>query len=368
MLLRRRAAGHRYGRTVHSGGPDSSLIEEQREPGRREDSPAPPLSPEDLVRMLDSLPGMFAYWDLNGRNRFASRGHAEFFGTTPEDVRGLEIRELMGEEVYQRSRVHLEAVLAGQPQHFERTMTDAAGRTRYVQVSYIPDLVDGVMAGFFVQVSDITSRAQAERALEESVRQLALLEERQRIAADLHDLVIQRLFAAGLDLAAAQRKVPDAETRLASAAIGVDEGIRELRRAIHSLRELMTPTQLPATIERVLGNSARVLGFVPTMTYTGALDVLPESAVQDLLAVLNEALSNVARHAGATEVAVTLACSPEQVLLRVADNGRGLSPTQRSSGLTNLRRRAERHKGSFVCRPNHPHGTVVEWMVPVTGR
>ena len=162
--------------------------------------------------------------------------------------------------------------------------------------------------------------------------------------------------------------MPDPETRIAAAAIGIDEGIRELRRAIHSLRELMTPTQLPATIERILGNSARVLGFVPTMTYTGALDELPESAVQDLLAVLNEALSNVARHAAATEVSVTLACSPERVLLRVADNGRGISSTQRSSGLTNLRRRAEKHDGTFVCRPNQPSGTVVEWMVPVAGR
>jgi signal transduction histidine kinase len=90
--------------------------------------------------------------------------------------------------------------------------------------------------------------------------------------------------------------------------------------------------------------------------------------VQDLLAVLNEALSNVARHAAATEVAVTLACSPEGVLLRVADNGRGLTSTERSSGLTNLRRRAEQHGGSFVCRANQPTGTVVEWMVPVAGR
>ena len=350
--------GH-YRQSVQSPGADD------RPPA--EDDPVAPLPLEELVRMLDHLPGMVAFWDSQGRNRFANRGHAEYFGMTPEEIRGADLRRLMGEEVYERSRPYIEGVLAGEPQHFERTMTDASGRTRYMQVAYIPNLVEGTPSGFFVLASDITARMQAERALEESVRQLALLEERQRIAADLHDLVIQRLFAAGLDLAAVQRKVPDPETRIASAAIGIDEGIRELRRAIHSLRELMTPTQLPATIERILGNSARVLGFVPTMTYTGALDALPESAVQDLLAVLNEALSNVARHAAATEVSVTLACSPEHVLLRVTDNGRGLTSTQRSSGLTNLRRRAEKHGGTFACRPHQPSGTVVEWMVPVAG-
>jgi signal transduction histidine kinase len=234
-----------------------------------------------------------------------------------------------------------------------------------VQTTDLPNEVDGMPSGFFVMGNDITERSHAEHALQESVRQVALLEERQRIAADLHDFVIQRLFAAGLDLAAAERQDPDAWDRVARAAEGVDEAIRELRRSIHSLRELMAPDQVPEGIAHIVGNAGRVLGFVPRVTYTGSLDGVAAEVVQELMAVLNEALSNVARHAGATRVDVTLARADGRLLLRVADDGRGIGRSPRSSGLSNMRARAERLGGTFTVRENQPRGTVVDWMVPV---
>ncbi len=323
--------------------------------------------PDALVRMLDHLPSMVGQWDAEARNVFANAEYSSWFGRAPADIRGRHMAELLGEAVWELNRPYVEGVLAsGEPQHFERSLLDVHGQRRYVQVTYVPNVVDGLTTGFFVMVTDVTGRVRSEKALQESVRQIALLEERQRIAADLHDLVIQRLFAAGLDLGVAARENPDASGRIHSAAVGVDEGIRELRRAIHSLQELMSPTQVPASIEKLLTNATRTLGFPPSVTYTGSLAGVPAGVVTELLAVLNEALSNVTRHAAASAVHVTLASAPDHLVLQVADDGRGLFQPERSSGLTNMRARAHKLGGTFVCRDNEPRGTVVEWSVPVT--
>jgi two-component system, NarL family, sensor histidine kinase DevS len=327
-----------------------------------------PLGLAELRRIVDNLPAMVSFWDADGRNGYANQAYVEWFGIAPDQLLGMHVSELLGPELFGRNRPHIEAALRGERQQFERTQLDAAGRTRLVQSTYVPNIVGGLPAGFFVMSNDITERSRTEHALQESIRQVALLEERQRIAADLHDYVVQRLFAAGLDLAAAKRQGDDAGwQRVALAAEGVDEAIRELRRSIHSLRELMAPNQVPESIERVIGNAGRVLGFLPRITYTGNLEEVPASVVQELLAVLNEALSNVARHAQAERVDVTVACADGQLLLRVADDGRGLGQPDRSSGLSNMRRRAEVLGGSFVWRENHPRGTVVDWMVPLGG-
>jgi two-component system sensor histidine kinase DevS len=326
----------------------------------------PRVQAVELAGMLDRLPGMVAYWDHNARNRFATETHVEWFGMDPQELYGKHIKELLGAELYMESLPFIEAALAGEEQHFENRIESGPGGVRYIEITLVPHRADDGNRGFVVMANDVTARVQSEQALQDSIRQLALLEERQRIAADLHDVVIQRLFAAGLDLAAVQRGAPEPERRIAAAAGGVDEAIRELRRAIHSLTRLMTPTQLPATIERILGNAGRSLGFVPTMTYTGSLELLPEPAVDHLLAVLTEALSNVARHAEATEVHVTLGCEPDRITLLVADNGRGIGQAQRSSGLSNMRQRAEHLGGTFRCRDNEPRGTVVEWTVPTS--
>ena len=318
-----------------------------------------------LLRMLDHLPGMVAWWGADLRNRFANATYAEWFGGTPEQLQGRHIRDVLGAEVFGTVEQYATCALTGERSTFERVLFDPAGEPRSTTTHYVPATVDGAASGFYVLIADISARSRVERALEESVRQMALLQERQRIAADLHDLVIQRLFAAGMQLQAVRRGKGNAEGRLNEAAVGVDDGIRELRRAIHSLREVSTPKQVPALIERVLGNVSRVLGFVPTMTYSGTLDAVPDVVLQDLLAVVNEALSNVARHAGATEVRVELAGSADEVALRVTDDGRGVGPTTRSSGLSNMRDRAERHGGGFSLTDNQPRGTVLEWRVPL---
>jgi two-component system NarL family sensor kinase len=150
--------------------------------------------------------------------------------------------------------------------HSYDTIADAS---RQRTLSFLPVLGGGLALLWLAQAPLAWRMASRLRAVHDEREQLLVAalaasdRERQRIAADLHDMVIQRLFAAGLELAAVRRGSGNIDARLSSAAVGVDEGIRELRRAIHSLREVSTPKQVPAMIERILGNVSRVLGFVP---------------------------------------------------------------------------------------------------------
>jgi PAS domain S-box-containing protein len=119
---------------------------------------------EGLGAILDALPATVGYWDAEQRNRVANRAYVEFFGLTPEQIRGRRISEVLGPELYALNRPYIERALAGEPQLFDRTIIDPSGAPRYTQASYIPDVVDGKVRGFVVLVTDITERRVAEQA------------------------------------------------------------------------------------------------------------------------------------------------------------------------------------------------------------
>jgi signal transduction histidine kinase len=95
-------------------------------------------------------------------------------------------------------------------------------------------------------------------------------------------------------------------------------------------------------------------------------DVLPEDVVEDLLAVLREALGNVTHHARAASATVAATAAPGRLTLQVSDDGAGFGPTARRSGLDNLARRAEHHGGTLTVAPNTPTGTELTWTVPLS--
>lgn len=123
-----------------------------------------------LRRLIDGLPGLMGYWDRDLHNVVANQSYVEYFGMRPEDIRGRHIREVLGEAVYALNLPYIQAVLAGEVQLFERTLIDQHGNTRHTQASYVPDLVDGEVQGFYVQVTDVTTRVAAERARDDAVR------------------------------------------------------------------------------------------------------------------------------------------------------------------------------------------------------
>lgn len=129
--------------------------------------------------MLDALPALVGYWDSDLRNRMANAVSVEFFGKPPEELRGLHIRELLGEDAYRRNLPHIEDALGGEAQQFDSEFQTPSGELRYTQTSYVPDLVDGEVRGIFVLVTDITERRRIE---DEVARSRARLAEAERIA------------------------------------------------------------------------------------------------------------------------------------------------------------------------------------------
>ena len=199
--------------------------------------------------------------------------------------------------------------------------------------------------------------------------QLAVLGDRDRIARDLHDLVIQRLFATGMALEGALRQMepPSAAERVRRSVDDLDATIKEIRTTIFALQ---TPAPhagegLRAAVNQVARQSAESLGFEPRVVFTGPVDTLvPGRIAEQLLAVLREALSNAARHADATAVEVEVQAGPTEVALFVRDDGRGLPEGGRRSGLANLANRARDVGGSFEARPGDSGGTVIAWRAP----
>ncbi|MEU6212698.1 GAF domain-containing protein [Streptomyces sp. NPDC047023] len=202
----------------------------------------------------------------------------------------------------------------------------------------------------------------------------SVLEDRDRIARDLHDLAIQRLFATGMTLQSAQRFVdhPEARERLARAVDDLDTTIRIIRSAIFGLRDHAGPetgSKLRSRTARALEEAAAHLGFAPALRMEGLLDTdVPPAVADEALAVLGEALSNVARHARAHRAEVLLAAGDGTLTLAVTDDGVGIPAGGRRSGLRNLTERAERLGGRMTVAPRDDgeHGTRLEWRVPLT--
>ncbi|WP_234332012.1 GAF domain-containing sensor histidine kinase [Streptomyces sp. NRRL S-87] len=217
--------------------------------------------------------------------------------------------------------------------------------------------------------------AQAALALELADRrrdaeQIALLEERDRIARDLHDLAIQRLFATGMTLQSATRLVQheDAAQRVARAVDDLDETIKIIRSTIFGLRtkDRDAGTGLRARAAQAVGEAATVLGHPPRLSMEGLLDTDVPAAVADhVVAALNELLSNAARHARATRVAVALEAAEGEVVLTVSDNGVGIPEQGRRSGLANLEERAGRVGGTFRVQSAAGGGSRLVWRAPI---
>lgn len=198
--------------------------------------------------------------------------------------------------------------------------------------------------------------------------QLALFEERDRIARDLHDHVIQRLFAIGLGLDNTSRMAnqPAITDRVTAAVDDIDATIKEIRRSIFALHSPPESGDVRAQLTEVVEGATTTLGFPATLEFDGpVVSVVSDTVQPHLVAVLRETLSNAARHADATSVDVVVAVpGGDTVELTVRDDGRGIGPHTRESGLRNLRERARDLGGDCRVTTEPGAGTTVVWSVP----
>jgi signal transduction histidine kinase len=226
------------------------------------------------------------------------------------------------------------------------------------------DAVDQALPASFAEQA--TLALQLARAREDQQR-LLLFEDRDRIGRDLHDLVIQRLFAVGLGLESLARSSidPKVTERLTTAVDDLDGTIKDIRRTIFALGSLADSADLQAEVTRLVERAAATLKFRPILVIKGPLRTLvPPAVAPDLLAVLGESLSNASRHADASSVEVTVAVD-DHVRVVVTDDGRGIAEDVRESGLGNMRDRAVKHGGTMTVTSAAGGGTTIDWRVPL---
>lgn len=175
----------------------------------RENAPRPSLPevPAQLRAVLNGFPAMVGYWDSDLRNRLANDAYREWFGVTAEELHGIHLRDLLSDAVYEANYPHISKALDGEPQFFKRTLTNAAGVTRFAEVSYMPDVPEGGdggnggVQGFFVMVTDITERVLAERRQQRDTdRYRALARSVPGVFVLLFDSELRYLIAEGQEL------------------------------------------------------------------------------------------------------------------------------------------------------------------------
>ena len=232
-----------------------------------------------------------------------------------------------------------------------------------------------MIATFAAQAAVAVELAEHRRESE----RLSVFEDRDRIARDLHDLVIQRLYATGMSLEGATPLIsrPEVATRVRTAVDAMDETIKDIRATIFALQARRTekPPGTRARILAVADEMAGPLGFAPSLRLSGPLDdLISGEPAEHLLTALREALSNVARHAEASRVDVTIEIGGrgagrkdgESAILRVRDYGIGINDVVTRSGLRNLADRAKQLGGTMQVIRHPDGGTELEWKVPLS--
>ncbi len=249
-----------------------------------------------------------------------------------------------------------------------------AGEPRALVLGWSADRVEdlyevdvGLPAAYAEQVAIAAEAAQGR----EDRERLAVLEDRDRIGRDLHDLVIQRLYAVSLSLDHAARRSGDERlaARVSRAVDDLDQTIKDVRRSIFALATPDGSEDIQSEVTRMVDRAGSTLKFRPSLSFSGPVrSCVDADLASDLLAVLGEALSNASRHAEAATVAVELSAGDDAaggVRLVVTDDGRGIGGEVAESGLANMRGRAARRGGSFEIDSAAGRGTRLVWTVPV---
>lgn len=202
-------------------------------------------------------------------------------------------------------------------------------------------------------------------------QRLAVLEDRSRIARDLHDQVIQRLFAAGLGLQAIAGTVaePDLRNRILDQVTALDAAISEIRTAVFALSAQLHPDR-PSVRHRILDLLAELGPLFenpPRITFSGPIDLLtPDALADDLVVVLREGLTNVLRHAEASESTVSVGVAGDTITVEISDDGVGPLGAERSSGLANLEARARNWQGALALTAIDTGGSLLRWSGQLT--
>lgn len=314
--------------------------------------------------------GVFMFTPETLAFTYLNRGAVTQLGYTQDELLTMTPLHIKPEFTEATFRELLEPLLADKIT--SRTFTtvhrrkDGADRPVEIILQYPPAAEPGQARMLVALVRDISERLETEREVLDQQARLRVLEDRERLAQDLHDLVIQRLFAAGMGLQSVHSLITDtaARERVNETVTQIDATIAELRDAIFRLNN---PTQatLADRLAEVIDDAETKLGYRPDLSIAGDLESISERVAEELLPTITEALSNVARHANASTTHITLTATDDQVELTVVDNGDGYQPIGGTgNGLSNLRDRAKRLEGTMTITANSDSGTTLTWTAP----
>lgn len=316
--------------------------------------------------LLSAAPDAMMLVDRDGVIRLANEAAEVVFGASQDALVGSSVELLVPDDLRAGHTAVREDYSANPTRRPMGTGLQLQGQRRDgsrfpVEISLSPvDMAGTVMT--IAAVRDVSDR-------QETMARLALLRDRERIGRDIHDMVIQRIFAAGMSIQGLVGLVdsPEVRDRLNEITDGLDETIRQLRQAIFEIGQSDERQSLSSQLASVVNERAQHLGFAPELRVTGQLDDLPDFVADQLIATVTESLSNVARHADATEAQVTIKCTDGQVSLVVEDNGVGIARRPKTKGgLSNMMWRAAELGGSCAIEANEPSGTRLVWAVPLT--
>ena len=333
--------------------------------------PSDPLVEIGTQTLWDAVPDGLAMVDADGRIVATNLALERLFGYTSEELVGEPIELLVPPDLAER---HIEARRVYGAQPTSRPMSSGLDLTGIrkdqvrlpLHISLAPLKVRGGQL-ILATVRDMSERVRVEDELADANHRRAIAEDHDRIARELHDTVIQELFAVGLGLQGIQTRAesPEVGSRIAKAVDDIDETISAIRFTIYELSQPARPTESPrARLLSLIKTLSERLGFEPKVHLTGPIDTaITPTVAEQLEPAIREAVTNIARHAGATFAAVHLTVD-DHITLEVLDNGSGIGQPTRRSGLTNLAERAAYLGGMFEARGRDEGGTVVRWRVP----
>lgn len=310
--------------------------------------------------------------DRGGIVQYANASMHRLVGANASLV-GTSIDELVPEREHGH-HAELRAEYAASPEPrpmgtgLELSLRRADGSDLPVEIALSPYDDDGLYV--VATVRDVTERRRIRSQLAAADRQLALLDERERIGRDLHDVVLQRLYGTGLSVQAIGAVArPEIRERLDGVIDEIDRIIGEVRTIVFTLGHSGRRGAFGQELADIMAQASRLLGFAPALRLDGPVDsVLSDEARVEMTASMREALGNVARHAGASKVEVSVVVRGEHVVMSVVDDGVGPpndgdQPVE-GHGLANLRARAEVLGGRCELTTGETGGAELTWSVP----